>query len=89
MSLNGSINFNEDCIIGIARVNAPEPSKEYKNLYIPFVYRKDPDREKLSKGEYYMAVVFSSSRNGAYFEGAVGSTLIIDEAKLILEGDNE
>ena len=60
-----------------------------KNLYIPFVYRKDPDREKLSKGEYYMAVVFSSSRNGAYFEGAVGSTLIIDEAKLILEGDNE
>lgn len=87
--LDGSINFNEDCIIGIARVNAPEPSKEYKNLYIPFVYRKDPDRKKLSKGEYYMAVVFSSSRNGAYFEGAVGSTLIIDEAKLILEGDNE
>ena len=36
-----------------------------------------------------MAVVYSSSRNGANFEGAVGSTLIIDEAKLILEGDNE
>ena len=58
-------------------------------LYIPFVYRKTFDHEKLSKGEYYMAVVFSSSRDGAYFEGAVGSTLIIDEAKLILEGDNE
>lgn len=89
--LDGSINFNEDCIIGIARIKDPQPSKEYKELYIPFEYPK-PEAfkyEKLSKGEYYLAMVFSSSRNGAYFEGAIGSTLIIDEARLILEGDNE
>lgn len=87
--LDGSIKFNEDCIIGIARVKDPQPSKEYKKLDLPFEYRKSFDYEKLSKGEYNMAIVFSSSRDGAYFEGAVGSTLIIDEAKLILEGDNE
>ena len=87
--LDGSIKFDEDYIIAIARVEDPQPSKVYKNLYIRFKYNKEPDHEKLSKGEYYMAVVFSSSRDGAYFEGAVGSTLIIDEAKLILEGDNE
>lgn len=87
--LNGAINFKEDCIIAIARVSDPQPSSVYKNLYIPFEYRKEKeiDHEKLAKGEYYTAIVFSSSRDGAYFEGAMGSTLIIDEAKLILEGD--
>ena len=87
--LDGSINFNEDCIISIARVNNPQPSKEYKELRIPFIDKKDVDPIKLSRGEYNMAIVFSSSRDGAYFEGAIGSKLIIDEAKLILEGDNE
>lgn len=86
--LDGSIQFDDACITAIARVNDPQPSEEYKELTIPFEYRKDLDWDKLSKGEYYTAIVFSSSRAGAYFRGAIGSTLIIDEAKIILEGDN-
>lgn len=85
--LDGSIQFDDDCIIGIARVKDPEATREYKKLYMPFEYRREPDQKKLSQGEYYTAIVFSSSRDGAYFKGAIGSTLIIDEAKLILEGD--
>lgn len=86
--LDGSIQFDDECILAIARVDDPQPSAEYKELTIPFEYRKEINWEKLSKGEYYTAIVFSSSREGAYFRGAIGSTLIIDEAKIILEEDN-
>ena len=43
---------------------------------------KTIDPNKLQKGEYKLAIVFSSSVDGAKFEGAVGSTLYIDEVKL-------
>lgn len=85
--LDGSIRFDDECIVGIARIDNPQPASTYKYVSIPFEYRKEVDREKLATGEYYMAIVFSSSREGAYFKGAVGSTLIIDEAELQLEGD--
>lgn len=86
--LDGSIQFDDDCITAIARVNDPQPSDIYKELTIPFEYKKEINWDKLSKGKYYTAIVFSSSRAGAYFRGAIGSTLIIDKAEIILEGDN-
>lgn len=36
-----------------------------------------------------MAVVFSSSKYGAYFEGAVGSELCVDEVRIISEDDEQ
>ena len=88
--LDGSIQFDDECIIAIARVDDPQPSNTYKELTLPFEYRKkieDEDWKKLSNGQYYTAIVFSSSRSGAYFRGAIGSILTIDEARIILEGD--
>ena len=43
---------------------------------------KTIDPGKLLEGKYKLAIVFSSSVDGAKFEGAVGSTLYIDEVKL-------
>lgn len=43
---------------------------------------KSINPDKLDKGIYKLAIVFSSSVDGASFEGAVGSTLHIDEVKL-------
>ena len=40
------------------------------------------DSEKLKKGEYSMAIVCSSSTEGADFMGAVGSTLWVDKLKI-------
>ena len=40
------------------------------------------DTEKLKKGEYSLAIVCSSSTNGADFMGAVGSTLWVDKLKI-------
>ncbi len=46
---------------------------------------KTVDREALRNGKYKLAIVFSSSIMGAYFEGAVGSELWIDEVEIKYE----
>lgn len=46
---------------------------------------KTIDSEKLEKGVYKLAIVFSSSAGGAKFEGAVGSTLYVDQVEIVNE----
>jgi len=55
----------------------------YRQLSIPFVAKKTIDAEKLHNGNYFLTIVFSSSAKGDLFEGAVGSTLCIDEVEII------
>lgn len=43
------------------------------------------DPRKLKNYEYNLAVVFTSSKYGAYFAGSVGSTLCVDEVEVICE----
>lgn len=43
------------------------------------------DPEKLKNNEYNLALVFTSSKYGAYFAGQVGSILCIDEVEIICE----
>ncbi|WP_455587712.1 PCMD domain-containing protein [Bacteroides sp.] len=85
--LDGSIQFDDPCIVAIARINDKDakPVSEYTYASIPFIYHKNVDPSKLLTGEYYTAIVFSSSREGAYFRGAIGSTLIIDDFEIELE----
>ena len=46
------------------------------------------DADKLRTGGYKLAVVFSSSVEGAKFNGAIGSILCVDEVKLIVTTAN-
>lgn len=46
------------------------------------------DKEKLMDGKYNIAIVFTSSLEGDHFNGAIGSTLLIDEAELIYHSEN-
>ena len=46
---------------------------------------KKIDETKLANGEYKIGIIFASSKDGATFEGAPGSTLLIDEVELIYE----
>ena len=48
---------------------------------------KTVDKDKLKAGKYNVAIVFSSSIEGDYFRGAVGSTLHIEEVELIHAAD--
>ena len=43
------------------------------------------DAAKLKAGQYNLAIIMSSSKDGATFNGAVGSTLYVDEMELFYE----
>ncbi len=65
----------------LLRVNDIERD-EYVQITVPFVERIAFDREKQLDGKYNIAIVFSSSAKGGEFEGAVGSTLYVDEVDI-------
>lgn len=48
-------------------------------------FGKGVDAQKLAEGKYSLGIVMASSKDGASFEGAPGSTLLIDEMELIFE----
>ena len=56
---------------------------EWHHFSVDFEYKKTTDPNKLKNGGYSLAIVSSSSSDGANFLGAVGSTLWIDSFKLI------
>lgn len=58
---------------------------EWHHFSVDFEYKKTIDPIKLKNGGYSLAIVSSSSSDGANFLGAVGSTLWIDSFKLICE----
>lgn len=61
-------------------------TREWHHFSVDFDYQsygKTIDPEKLKNGGYSLAIVCSSSSDGANFLGAVGSTLWIDSFKLI------
>ena len=86
--LDGSTSLTSPNIISLARKAEgtywPE-TDSWLPFELDFVPKpgKSIDQEKLQKGIYKLAIVFSSSVDGAKFDGAVGSTLYIDEVKLI------
>lgn len=86
--IDGTHDFkdSDNCtLISIARI--PRENQE-TDVWKDFNFKFDPvsnrsiDPDKLKAGRYKLAVVFSSSREGAIFKGAVGSTLYVDEVEI-------
>ena len=69
----------------MARLSYVPPMGDWTWFTVPFDYTKDIDYELLRNYGYNIAVVFSSSKDGDYFQGAVGSTLCVDKVRLICE----
>ncbi len=71
-------------IISTATLPDRHSSSEWVEFNVPFVLRpgKSIDKEKLSQGKYSLAIVFSSSEDGDFFCGAIGSTLWVDEVSI-------
>ena len=84
VTLDGSNVLSSDRIVLVAELQNPGEPEEWTAFEIPYtaVNGKAFDQEKLEKGEYAITVVASSSKEGAFFEGAVGSTLYVDELKI-------
>ena len=56
-------------------------TSDWTYFEVPFVFRegKEVDSKKLDEGRYSLAIVMTSSEEGDFFSGAVGSRLLVDE----------
>lgn len=75
-------------IVAIAILPNIGKTEEWTYFNIPFNYKKNIDAEKLANGGYSLAVVCSSSVDGAIFQGAIGSTLWVDKIIVKCEDAN-
>ena len=85
--LYGDNVLTSPLIVSKARVNYLKPTNEWTFFEENFVQLGEIDEELLNNRGYNLAVVFSSSINGASFEGAIGSTLYIDKVRVICTHD--
>lgn len=76
-------------IVAIAQVPEITDTDGWTQFTVDFDYRQQIDREQLANRGYNLAVVCTSSIEGASFRGAVGSTLYVDELKVICAEQNE
>ena len=87
--LDGTDQLTSPRLISVARIKDSDKknTSQWTSFNIPFELKqgKNIDKEKLANGGYKISIVFSSSIYGDQFRGAVGSTLLIDEVKLITE----
>lgn len=84
--LDGYNSLNSDKLVSVARLAQDKiiESDSWTPFKIPFESQngKGIDDTKLREGKYKLSIVLSSSVDGAYFKGAVGSTLYVDELVL-------
>lgn len=77
--LHGDDVMTHGNIVALARVPYDGPTSGWTRFEVEFNYRAALDEDLLSRRGYNLAIVASSSRDGALFCGALGSTLLIDE----------
>lgn len=85
--LNGSNVLTDQSVVAVAQLpNGNQTSGSgYHPFDIPFTYRSEIDPADLAGYAYKLAIIFTSSKNGATFEGAVGSKLYVDDVKIVIE----
>ena len=86
--LDGNNFLTSPNLISIARIkeeNKVIDGNDWTYFILPFILQegKTIDVEKLKAGKYNVSIVMTSSINGALFEGAPGSTLLVDEVELV------
>lgn len=80
--LDGSDVKTHPCIVAIAQVDELLTTDKWTEFGADFIYSEEIDPVLLVGRGYSLAVVFTSSVEGASFCGAIGSTLYIDKVKV-------
>lgn len=81
-TLTGVDIYTSPRIIATGMINPPK-SSEFKEFNVPITYSREYTP---SKGNVYkMAIIISSSKDGAAFKGAPLSTMYVDEIQLVVE----
>lgn len=85
--LNGANVLTDPSVVAVAQLasGTPTTGSGYRALDLAFNYKSEVNEGDLAAFVYKIAVVFSSSKNGAIFEGAVGSKLYIDDVKVVTQ----
>lgn len=84
--LHGDNVLNSPQVVAMARLVDILTTDEWTKFELDFNYLSgDLDRTLLEEYGYSLAIVFTSSAEGANFEGAVGSTLEIDNVSVVCE----
>ena len=88
---NNTLDINNPNILATAEVTDTRSTDRWKEFDIPFVFRpgKTVDPVKLANGNYNLAIVCASSADGAQFEGAPGSVLMVDELVIEFKEDED
>ena len=81
--LDGNNILTSEHIVAIAQVKNIKTTSEWTPFDISFQYQQSIDENMVENRGYSLAIVFSSSRDGAKFEGAIGSELCIDDIRII------
>ena len=76
-------------IVAMAQVPEILTTDDWTHFDVEFTYSADIDDETLLNQGYSLAVVCTSSIEGATFSGAIGSTLYVDEIEVIWDETNE
>ena len=91
--LNGGNSLTDKSIVKMARIKKEDAieTDEWTYFDIPFETKngKSINMDNLKKGKYKLTIVLSSSVDGAYFKGAIGSTLYVDELKIKCKTNNQ
>ena len=79
--LTGMNIKTSDKIVAVARLQDGTAKANWTSFEIPFTYLQEYDATK----KYRFAIMCSSSSDGDNFNGAPGSTLIVDDFEVIVE----
>ena len=74
-------------IVAIAEVDEIPETDTWTPFEMTFKYLTDINMEELENQGYNLTIVFTSSTDGAYYEGAPGSTICIDSVQLTCESE--
>lgn len=87
--LDGSNIKTSNLIVAMADMDYVAPKEDWTEFEIKFKYLTDIDLDVLEQNGYSLALVFSSSKQGDQFIGAIGSTLCIDKVRIICEKEKK
>ena len=87
--LDGTNSRTSEKLVYMAEIKEEDAleTDQWTEFNLPFESQngKTIDPQKLRNGKYKLGIIFSSSIDGDFFKGAVGSTLYIDEVELVCE----
>ncbi|HEY9544281.1 PCMD domain-containing protein [Prevotella sp.] len=86
--LDGTNVKTSELIVAIADMGPVKPMDKWTSFDLEFKYTNEIDLDLLANRGYSLAIVFSSSRQGDNFIGAVGSKLMVDKVKIICEKED-